>query len=90
MNKNVLGGIVGTGISAVGTASQTNEKLQTISLVLTIIGTAITIIMALTNWWKNAKKDGKITKEEIKEGVDIIKVGVEDLQDKLEDKEEKK
>ena len=90
MNKNVLGGIVGTGISAVGTASQTNEKLQTISLVLTIVGTLITIIMALTNWWKNAKKDGKITKEEIKEGVDIIKDGVENLQDKLEDKEEKK
>ena len=46
--------------------------------------------MALINWWKNAKKDGKITKDEIKDGVDIIVGGVEDIKDKLEDKEDKK
>lgn len=90
MNKEVIGGIVGTGVSAVGTATQTNQVLQTISIVLTIVGTLITIIMALVNWWNNAKKDGKITKDEIKDAVDIIKDGTDSIQDTLKDKEDKK
>lgn len=88
--KEVIGGIVGTSVSAVGTGMQTNELLQTISLVLTIVGTIITITMALVNWWKNAKKDGKITKDEIKDAVDIIKDGADSIQDTLKDKEENK
>ena len=90
MDKEVVGGIVGSSVSAVGTGLQTNEILQTISLVLTIVGTLITITMALMNWWRNAKKDGKITKEEIKDGVDIVVDGVKVIKDKIEDKEEKK
>lgn len=88
MNKEVLGGMIGTGVTAVGTGLQTNEILQAISIVLTIIGSLITIAMALTNWWKNAKKDGKITKEEINEGVGIIVDGANDLKDKIKNKEE--
>lgn len=90
MNKETIGGIIGTGLSATGTAIQTNEILQTISIVLTIIGTLITITMAIVNWWKNAKKDGKIDEEEINEGLGIIKDGIEQIKDKTEDKEEKK
>ena len=89
-SKEVIGGIVGTSVSAVGTGLQTNELLQTISLVLTIVGTCITIAMALINWWKKAKEDGKIDKDEIKDVVDIIKDGAESIQDTLKDKEDKK
>ena len=87
-SKEVVGGIIGTSVSAVGTGIQTNEILQTISIVLTIIGTLITITMAVVNWWKNAKKDGKITKEEIQEGVNIIKDGIDTLKDNSKDKED--
>lgn len=90
MNKEVVGGIVGTGVTAVGTGLQTNEILQAISIVLTIVGSIITIAMALTNWWKNAKKDGKITKEEINEGVGIIVDGANEVKDKIKNKEENK
>ena len=91
MNKEVIGGICGTSVSAVGTASQTNEILQTISLIITILGAVITTIMAIMNWWKKAKADGKITKEEIHDGIDIIMGGAEDIKDKLKkDKEEDK
>lgn len=90
MNKEVVGGIIGTGVTAVGTGLQTNEILQAISIVLTIIGSLITIAMALTNWWKNAKKDGKITKEEINEGVGIIVEGANEIKDKIKNKEENK
>lgn len=91
MNKEVVGGMCGTALSAVGTGLQTSEVLQIISLVLTIIGSLITITMAIINWWKKAKADGKITSDEIQEGIDIIQNGIDDLKDKTkEDKEEDK
>ena len=89
MTKDTIGGAIGTGLSAIGTGIQTNEILQKISLVITIIGGIITILMALSNWWNNAKKDGKITKDEVKDAVKIIKDGTENLI-KKEDKEDKK
>ena len=90
MNKETLGGVGGIMISALGTGIQTNELLQTISLILTIIGTIITIVMALLNWWNRSKKDGKIDKEEAKEGLDIVMGGVEQIQEALDkDKEHK-
>ena len=89
MSKELTGGIIGSTMSAVGTGLQTNEVLQTISLVLTIVGTLITIAMALINWWKNAKKDDKIDKEEIQDAIDIIKDGVDSIKD-INDEEEKK
>lgn len=91
MNKETLGGVGGIMISALGTGIQTNELLQTISLILTIIGTVITIVMALLNWWNRSKKDGKITSEEMEEGVGIVMGGAERIQNSLknEDKEKK-
>ena len=44
MKDELIGGAVGTTISAIGTATQTNEILQTISLVVTIIGAFISMI----------------------------------------------
>ena len=90
VNKELVGGVIGTSMSAVGTSFQTNEILQTISIVITIIGGIITIVMAFLNWWNKAKKDGKIDKEEILEGIDILVDGVKNLEDKMKDKEEEK
>ena len=91
MNNEILLGAIGTGASAVGTATQTNEVLQTISLIITIIGGVITLIVVpVLTWWKKAKADGKITTDEIKEGVDTIKDGVKDLNDKLNGKDDEK
>lgn len=85
IRDEVIGGSIGTALSAIGTGLQTNEVLQTISLVITIIGGLITfIIVPLLNWYKNAKKDGKIDKDELKEGVDIIVEGSEKLKDGID------
>ena len=90
-NKELIGAVCGTSVSAVGTGLQTSEVLQIISLVLTIIGSLITISMAIISWWKKAKADGKITSDEIQEGIKIVQDGLEDLKDKnKEDKEEDK
>ena len=91
INKEIISGSIGTAISAIGTGLQTNEVLQTISLVITIIGGLITfIIVPLLNWYKHAKIDGKIDKDELKNGVDIIVKGSEKLKDKIDDKKEGK
>ena len=85
--KEFIGGAVGTALSAAGTALQTNEVLQTISLIITILGAIISmIVLPLVTWWKNAKKDGKIDKGEIKEGLDTLQEGIEGVKDTLDDK----
>ena len=86
MKQSWIGGIIGTSVSATGTALQTNEVLQTISLIITILGGLITIVFALLGWYQKAKADGKIDKDEIEEAVDIIKEGTEDIKDALDDK----
>ena len=75
-------GVCGTILSATGTATQTNEVLQTVSLVITIIGAIVSfIVIPVLNWYHNAKKDGKITSDEVKDGIEIAKDGIEKTQD---------
>lgn len=91
MKNELISGSVGTALSAVGTGLQTNEILQTISLAITIIGGLITfIIVPLLTWFKNAKKDGKIDKDEIKDAIDIVVEGSEKIKGEVEEKKEGK
>lgn len=84
---NFIVGGVASSLSAVGTSIQSDEVLQIISLVLTILGTLITfIVLPLLTWYKNAKKDGKITIDEVKEGVETLQEGINSTQNTLGDK----
>lgn len=86
MQKELITGVVGTTLGAVGTAVQTNEVLETISLIITIIGAIISFILVpIISWYKRAKEDNKITKDEIKEGVDIISNGINQVIDSTKD-----
>ena len=86
-----LGGVLGTGFSAIGLAIQTNELLQTISLCITIAGGVMTlIVIPILNWARRSKKDGKITAEEIEEGIDLLAEGLNELNNNLKDKEDNK
>ena len=85
MKHELIGGSIGTLLSAVGTGLQTNEVLQTISLVITIVGGLITfIIMPLLSWYRNAKKDGKIDEKEINDAVNIVSDGSEKIKDEID------
>ena len=89
MKKEFFGGIIGTMMSSAGAFANLTQWLTIISTIITILGGIITlIVIPIVSWYKKAKADGKITKEEIKEGANIIKDGIEQLQDK-KDKEEK-
>ena len=91
MKNELIGGSIGTALCAVGTGLQTNDVLQTISLIITIVGGLITfIIVPLVTWYKNAKKDGKIDADELEEGVKIVIDGSEEIKGQVEDKDKKK
>ena len=83
--KELAGGVIGTTLSAVGTAIQVNEVLQTISLVITILGGLVTLVLIpLLNWYRSAKKDGKIDIEEIKEAAKIAEDGAKQIKSQIE------
>lgn len=74
-------------VAVIMTATQTNEVFQIISLTLTIIATLFSIVLTairLYFWFKDAKADGKITKEEVDEANKIIEDGTK--QDHLNNK----
>lgn len=88
--KEFTGGIIGTSLSALGTALQVNELLQTISLIITIVGGIVSLIVVpLLTWYKNAKKDGKIDPKEIKEAAKIVEDGAKQIKSQVEDNDQR-
>lgn len=61
---------------------------KTILLILGIISGVFSLAYNIYCWYKESKKDGKISSDEIKQGADILKKGIEDIQKKV-DKEDK-
>ena len=87
MKNELIGGLAGTSLSALGTALQVNEVLQTISLIITIFGALVSfVVVPLLSWYSKVKKDGKITTEELSEGAQIVSDGVKKTQDAIEEK----
>ena len=60
-------------IGMICTAIQPDEILQYVSLALTIIATIFSICFTIYNWYKKAKEDGKITKDEIDDLLNDLK-----------------
>ena len=91
MKDNIIYGSIGTALSAIGTGLQTNEVLETISLIITIIGGIITfIITPLINWYNKSKVDDKIDNNEIQEAIKIISNGSEKIKDQVDNNEKGK
>lgn len=65
-------------------ALQTNETLKAIELVLSIVVSIVLISYRVYKWYKLAKSDGKITKEEIEDLTKSIEKDVDDLKDKID------
>ena len=94
MNNEIIGfGIVGTAVSAAGAGLSVTELQAIISIIVTIAGFIISVLVPLGiklyNKIKEAKKDGKIDKEEMndiistgKEIVDETKKVIDEVKDK--------
>ena len=91
MKNNIIYGSIGTVLSAIGTGLQTNEVLETISLIITIIGGVITfIITPLISWYNKSKDDNKIDTNEVQEAIKIITYGSEKIKDQVDNNEKDK
>lgn len=75
----------GAGIILGADIISTKELLGIILLVLNICIAIVSLALKLIQWYKNAKADGKITKDEIKEGVDIVASSIDDINKQIED-----
>ena len=82
----------GTSIAAISTATQTNEGLQTIQLIVTICAAAVTfltgivgLVVRIISWYKKAKSDGKIDESEWEELGGIVKEGINDGKQAIDD-----
>ena len=76
----IAAGVLGTAVSAVGAGLSVTDLQAIISIIVTIAGFVISVliplIMKLIGKIKEAKKDGKIDKEEME---DIVSTGKEIL-----------
>ena len=82
-------GLVGTAVSAAGTGLAISEVQAVVSIIITVLGFIISVvvpfIMKLIHKIKEAKKDGHITEEEAK---DIMNTVIEDGKDVLDQAKE--
>lgn len=78
MDEKILLGLTGTAVGATGAGLSVTELQAIISIIFTILGFTISVliplIIKLVHKIKEAKKDGVITKEELE---DIISTGKE-------------
>ena len=78
----IIVGLLGTSVSALGAGLSVTELQAIISMIVTVIGFIISVLsplrIKLVNKIKEAKADGKIDKEEMK---DIISTGKEILEE---------
>ena len=77
-NDRIIAGLCGTAISATGASLSVGEIQSIVSILITILGFVISVLIPLgvrlIKKLKEAKKDGVITKEEI---IDIASTGKE-------------
>lgn len=69
---------------------QDNPIWQGIQLGLSILTSVVLIAYRLWKWHDEATADGKITKDEIEEGAKIISDGLDDIDDKVNGKDQNK
>lgn len=72
MKHDEIIGLAGTSVSTALTIAQTNELFQLVELILSIITFLLTISYIIWKWYKKAKKDGKITIDEVEELFDNL------------------
>ena len=75
---SIGGNIVSYALSAV----QQNEILQVISMVLSVLTSLVILAYNIWKWYRKAKQDGKISKEEMDELGDILQDGKDEIERK--------
>ena len=90
-HESLACGTIGTIVSALSINVDNLHSIESIvAIVCTLLGLLITIITSvvipLCRWYSQSKKDGKISADEVVEGAQTLKDGLQDIQNKLENK----
>ena len=78
------------GVGVVFTLAQTEELFRLISIIIVCISSACSLAFSLYNWFRKAKSDGQITKEELEEGAKIVADGVNKITESTKKGKEEK
>lgn len=81
MDMKEIGTIAGNGLTYILAAIQSNEILQWIEFGLSIAVSCILLAYRVWRWYKEAKKDGKITPDELKQLADEVEESKKDFED---------
>lgn len=73
--------IIGIAFQSMLTIAQTDEIFRIISLVLTIISAVIVLARNVYEWYLKASADKKLSKDELKELLNIIDDSVNEVKD---------
>lgn len=80
-------------LSSIATTTGLAEIESIMGIILTAIGiisAVISLVLSFHTWYKSAKKDGKIDKEEINDLIDnIIRPGAEEIKESIDDIKDK-
>ena len=83
INERMIYGIVGTAVSATGASLSATELQAIVSIIITILGFVISVLIPLgikfVKWLRKAKADGKIDDQELDELGQIVNEGKEGL-----------
>lgn len=78
-NKDI-GVFTSTGsVMAICGITQTSEVFQLIQVIIGVIAGAVALAYTIWRWYKNAKKDGKITKDEVDDLFEDINNTINDI-----------
>lgn len=93
INETTVCGAVGTAVGAVGASLSVTEVQAIVSIIITVLGFVISVLVPLGiriyKWYKKAKEDGKIDKEEVEELQQIVSDGAKDVKKGAEEIKEK-
>ena len=79
-----LGEDIGNGIMYCCSMAQVEQALRIASFILSILISILIIISRVYEWWKKAKADGEITKDEIDELGHIVGDGIKDIKEHVD------
>ena len=82
MKGNNIPAWVTSALTTILGATSVEEVTRVVLLIVGIISGLFSLAYNIYCWYKKAKEDGKITSDEIKEGVKIIDEGVKDIHEK--------
>ena len=93
INETTVCGVIGTTVGAVGAGLSVTEVQAIVSIIITVLGFIISVLVPLGiriyKWYKKAKEDGKIDKEEVEELQQIVQDGAKDVKEGAEEIKEK-